>query len=81
MALRLCEYGSQIALDDGEMTKEKLVVHFPHSAVIYLRHNKNTPDVIVLELHTPGGIVSYDIPVIKSQNYTIDELFEKICSF
>ena len=32
---------------------------------------------MTLEIQTPGGIVSYDVPVICEANYTIDELFEK----
>ncbi len=30
-----------------------------------------------IEMTTPGGTVSFDIPVMKSQQYGIDEIFEK----
>jgi len=26
---------------------------------------------------TPGGDISYDIPVMKSQQYTLEEIFQK----
>ena len=75
--IRMFEYDSQIALDDGEIIGDKLTITFPHSAVIFLRHTKNTPDQLTLEINTPGGTISNAIPVMKAQQYTIDELFEK----
>ncbi len=38
--IRIFEYAAQIALDDGAVTGEKLIVEFPHSAVIFLRSKK-----------------------------------------
>ncbi len=35
--IRLLEYDAQIALDEGEIMKETLVVTFPNTAVLYLR--------------------------------------------
>ena len=57
MVLRFFEYDSQIALDDatiekivgddgGKKSDGVLTVTFPHSAVLYLRSNKNTGDVM-----------------------------------
>jgi hypothetical protein len=77
MSIRMFEYDSQIALDDGEVTKGRLCVTFPHSGVLYLRHNRNTPDAMNVEINTPGGSISYQIPVLKAQQYTIDQIFEK----
>lgn len=59
------------------MHGSKFIVTFPHSAVIFLRHTKNTPDQITLQINTPGGSISYAIPVLKAQQYTIDDLFDK----
>ena len=28
-------------------------------------------------MKTPGGTVRFDVPVMKSQRYTIDEIFDK----
>ena len=77
MLVRLFEYDTQIALDEGEIKENVLTVTFPHSAVLYLRCNESTPDKMKIKMVTPGGEVAYDIPLMKSQQYTIDEIFEK----
>lgn len=77
MLVRFFEYDTQIALDEGEMDGHVLRVTFPHSAVLYLRHTSKTPERLRTEITTPGGSVSYWIPVMKSQDYTLEEIFEK----
>jgi len=77
LLLRLFEYDSQEALDEAVVEGSRLVVDFPHSAVIFLRHTRNIPDEMETVIRTPGGTVSYKIPVIKSKNYTLEEIFEK----
>ena len=32
---------------------------------------------MTIEIETPNGAINYDIQVLKSQNYTIDEIFDK----
>ena len=49
----------------------------PNSAVLFLRCDDATPDRMEIEIITPGGTVGYPIPVMKSQKYSIDEIFEK----
>ena len=88
MVLRFFEDDSQIALDDatiekivgddgGKKSDGVLTVTFPHSAVLYLRSNKNTGDVMTIRFVTPGGEVKYDIPIIKMQTYTLEDIWEK----
>lgn len=88
MVLRFFEYDSQIALDDAtiekivgqdghKMSDGVLTLTFPHSAVLYLRSNKNTGDVMTLRFLTPGGEVKYDIPIIKMQKYSLQDIWEK----
>ena len=78
MLIRLFEYDAQIALDQGEIVKEVLTVEFPHTAVLYLRYAKTkTPDAYKYVIKTPGGRVEYDVPLFKTQQYTLDEIFEK----
>ncbi len=74
---RIFEYDSQIAMQDSSLSKDKLVVKFPNTAVLYLRHNKNTPDFMTLEIRVPGAACSYRVPVMKVQKYSVDEIFEK----
>jgi len=77
MLVRFFEYDTQIALDEGEINGNILTVTLPHSAVLFLRHRASTPNKLKIRMITPGGSVEYDIPVIKSQQYTPEEIFEK----
>ena len=70
-------HNMQIALDEGEVTEETLTVTFPNTAVLYLRTYKKTPDKMKYVIVTPGGTVQYDIPIMKVQSYTLDDIFEK----
>lgn len=77
ITIRLFEYDSQIALDEGEITEETLTVTFPNTAVLYLRTRRKTPDKMKYVIVTPGGTVQYDIPIMKVQSYSLDDIFEK----
>ena len=77
MALRIVEYDALVAIRNGKKTKEGVVVRFPESAVLYLRHSRNTPNKLTIRLETPGGNVSYTVPVVKVQTYGIKQIFEK----
>lgn len=78
MLIRLFEYDAQIALDHGEVSKEMLTVEFPHTAVFYLRYAKtDILDTYKYKLKTPGGSIEYEVPLFKTQQYTMDEIFEK----
>ena len=77
MLVRFFEYGTQIALDEGSIRGNVLTVTLPHSAVLFLRCDTSTPDSMKIEIITPGGNVRYDIPILKSQLYTIEEIFRK----
>ncbi len=50
---------------------------FPNTAVLYLRAYKKTPDKMKYVIVTPGGTVQYDIPIMKVQKYSLDDIFEK----
>ena len=75
--IRMFEYGSQIALDDAETDGNVLHVKFPDAAVLFLRSSSKTPDAMQINIKTPGGEVCYEIPVMKMQKYTLEEIFEK----
>ena len=74
---RVFEYDSQIALQSSQISQDKLTVNFPNTAVLYLRHNRNTPDKMTIEIRVPGAACSYLVPVMKVQNYSIEEIFAK----
>lgn len=77
MLVRIFEYGTQIALDEGVILKNTLTVKFPHSAILFLRHTKNTPDKMTVRIITSGGETSYDVPIVKVQNYDVRKIFDK----
>lgn len=77
MIVRMFEYDTQLALENREVTAGALVVHFPDSAIVALRHTKNMPEVMTVMIRTPGGEVSYAVPVLKVRQYTVEEIFEK----
>ena len=54
------EYDAQIALDqDRKVAQNRIIVSFPHTAVLYLRSGSTTPDEMQVVIRTPGGEVSY----------------------
>ncbi len=77
MIVRMFEYDTQLALENRELTPHMLTVRFPDSAIVSLRHTKNTPEAMTVRVVTPGGKVFYTVPVLKVKRYTINELFEK----
>ena len=77
MLVRIFEYSTQIALDQGEIIQNVLKVEIPRSAVIFLRSNRATPDKMVIEMATPGGTVCFDVLVLKTQKYSIDDIFDR----
>lgn len=77
MLVRIFEYDTQIALDGGEIKGGTLTVTFPHSAVLYLRCGPSMPEGLEIRMVTPGGEVSYGIPLMRSQDYTVEEIFRK----
>ena len=77
ITIRLFEYDAQIALDEGDVRSETLTVTFPNTVVLYLRTYKKTPDKMKYVIVTPGGTVRYDIPIMKVQKYSLDDIFEK----
>ena len=51
---------------------------FPGSCVLYLRHTKRTPDLLEMKVNLPDGqSFRYKVPVIKVQDYTREEMFQK----
>ncbi|MCD8045281.1 MAG: hypothetical protein LUE90_01255, partial [Clostridiales bacterium] len=77
MLVRIFEYATQTALDKGDTVGDTLKVEIPNCAVLFLRSNRNTPDVMYLEITAPKGTLVIDVPVMKTQRYSLEELFEK----
>ena len=77
MLVRIFEYDAQIALDSGNIDDNVLTVTFPNSAVILLRHSGKTPNEMRIRMITPGGMTEYLVPVVKVQEYNLEEIFSK----
>ena len=45
--------------------------------MMYLRGKETQKNQITVIVHTPGGKVSYKVPVMRMQTYTLEEIFEK----
>ena len=77
LLIRIFEYITQEALDSGNITKYKLIVTIPNAAVLFLRSKKSTPNFMNIVINTPGGSVSFDVPVMKIQSYSLQQIFDK----
>lgn len=77
MLVRIFEYDSQIALQNTTVIEDTLEVEFPQSAVLQLRSDKKIKRKLKLVIKTPGGNVSYEVPVLNVQEYDLDTIFEK----
>ena len=75
MALRVFDYGYQDALKYKKTEGNRIILEFPQSKVIFLEHNKNTPDTVILELNFKNqGTFDYKVPTVKFLDYSIDDL-------
>ena len=75
--VRIFEYDTQAALQGAKLKKNILEVEFPNTALLYLRHSTNTPSSMIIRVRVPGDSCSYEVPVMKAQLYSIDEIFAK----
>ncbi len=55
----------------------KIIDKWPNTAVLYLRNYKKTPDKMRYVIKTPGGSVEYDVPIMKVQEYSLEDIFSK----
>ncbi|MCI9635237.1 MAG: hypothetical protein HFG77_02400 [Hungatella sp.] len=78
MAIWMIEYDFLIAIKHAEKDEMEYTINYPHSCVIYLRHKETTPDLLTVHVNFPdGNAVSYKTPIIKTRNYTLDDIFVK----
>ena len=77
MLIRMYEYDSQIALSDVQIEGSTLRAKLPRSAILYLRHNRHTPDEYKMIYEADGMQLVRRIPTLKVQRYSLDEIFQK----
>lgn len=77
MIIRMVEYDFAIALENIQTEDGKLRMIFPHSCVLYLR-GKPGAKKQEIELLMPNGEISvYEVPIIWTEEYTRNEIFQK----
>ena len=78
MEIRMIEYDFMIAHEHAEKKEGRYEINFPESAVLYLRHNKSTPDKLKVVVNMPDGrSFDYETKIIKAKDYTQEEIFRK----
>lgn len=79
MAVRMLEYDFYTAMRNVKKDeKGEYIIEFPKSAVLYLRHNKNTPDEMSVKVKVSNELsFDYKTPIIKAQLYSLEDLLEK----
>ena len=60
-----------------KVAEKTLTVTLPNTAVLYLRTYKKTSDKMKYVINTPGGIMQYDVPIMKVRVYALNEIFKK----
>lgn len=74
--VRMFEYDSQIARDNGENGLHKVKFRFPNSGILLLRASFRAPKAARIELEMPdGNEISYDVPIMKVSDYDIETIF------
>ena len=78
MILRMVEYDFMIALSDARRSGNATKLKFPRSCIIYLRSAKNMLSEETIEIvFSNNKTISYQVPVVKLRDYSIEEIFEK----
>lgn len=76
--VRVFEYGTQIAIDNGMKSSYKAKFVFPESGILMLRKTRNAPDKAIIEIELPNGKdISYDVPIIKMSDFDIEDIFRE----
>ena len=77
MVLRMIEYDFAIGLEHAQKVNGRYQIRLPSSCVLFLRGNSRE-DSLRMDLISPDGqCMEYIVPVIKTEWYYLDELFQK----
>ena len=75
--LRMIRYDARSALEEAEYSGSCVRVKIDDAGVVFLRSAKNTPEIMTVVLEVPQGkSVTYQIPVVKMESYTLESLVE-----
>ncbi|MBP3489631.1 MAG: hypothetical protein J6K53_14760 [Roseburia sp.] len=78
MMLRMAEYDFMIALANVGKYSGHYRLQMPKSCILYLRGEAGIPEEDELEIELADGqVVTYHVPSVKLEKYTLNEIFEK----
>ena len=78
MVIRMFEYDISIALEHTSKIEDTWEIEFPQSCVLYVRNHRHLPKYhTAIVKFADGQQVTYQVPIIHAQNYTVNALFEK----
>ena len=77
MVMRMGEYDFVIALENTYQTDGKYYMKFPYSCVVYIRERTEPEKLQMIILMPDGKEVEYNVPVMRAEAYTIDDIFQK----
>lgn len=82
MSVRILEYGIKFAIDNANTNENKISITVPNTGVFQLRSNSKTQNTIQVEVIAPDNKkLAYNVPIIKMQDYLVDDIFDKKLSF
>lgn len=78
MVIRMFEYDISIALEHASDSGEIWEIEFPQSCVLYVRNHRSLPEYhTAIVKFSDGQTVTYQVPIIHAQKYTVNAMFEK----
>lgn len=75
LLVRFFQYGVQTAIDNNTHTRDRIVVSMPRTGLLVLRSKGDPPQRVTFEIQTPGGDISYEVPVICMADYSLERIF------
>lgn len=78
MVIRMFEYDISIALEHTSKAEDIWKIEFPRSCVLYVRNHRHLPEYhTAIVKFADGQQVTYQVPIIHAQKYTVNAIFEK----
>ncbi|MDO4805368.1 MAG: hypothetical protein Q4A32_11175 [Lachnospiraceae bacterium] len=75
--LKMIQYDTRSALEEADYDAFCIRVKIDDSGIVFLRSTRNTPKVMTVILEVPQGkSVSYQIPVVRMQDYTLGYIID-----
>ena len=77
MVLRMMEYDFAIGLENAMKVDGTYRIQLPHPCILYLRGEKQIKYLSLELLLFDGQIIKYQVPVIRMEWYSLNEIIEK----